>query len=536
MGSDILLTKLFVPSIRPNLVPRPHLIKQLNQKLELGSKVTLLSAPAGFGKTSLVSNWLYDSDFQIAWLSLDKDDNDQARFIAYLVAALQKADGEIGKSVQPMLNSSQKPAMEMLISTLINDISTQGSQSQIVLVLDDYHLIEDQSIHKTLTFLIEHQPPQLHLVLISREDPPLHLSLLRGRGEMTEIRLADLRFTTQETSTLLNDIMGLNLDTSQIEILETRTEGWVSGLQLAALSMQGRSDVVGFVRSFAGSNRYILDYLIEEVFQQQPVEIQEFLLKTSILDQLTAPLCDALLSNEGQSSPNLNSQDILEQLERANLFIIPLDESRQWFRYHHLFADLLRHRLRLKKTDLSELHRKAGDWLAEHGLISKAIEHYLIATDWDNATKLIFEESDVLLKRGENATLVRWVSLLPEDAMQANPALCLNCAWALALSGQEDEAESFLQIVETSAKDNPALYGNLLTAQIHIARARHDHHRTIELSRQALSMIPDSENEVRGVLNLNLGLAYWQSGQTIEAQEALESSSLQSKTGQKLSR
>ena len=521
MGSDLLQIKLFIPPIRPNLVARPQLVEQLNQRLNLGSKLTLLSAPAGFGKTSLVSNWLHDSDFRIAWLSLDKDDNDQARFIAYLVAALQKADGEIGKSVQPMLSSSQKPAMEMLISTLINDISTQGSQGKTVLILDDYHLIEDQSIHKILTFLIEHQPPQLHLVLISREDPPLYLSLLRGRGEMTEIRLADLRFTTQETSTLLNDIMGLNLDTTQIKILETRTEGWVSGLQLAALSMQGRSDVVGFVRSFAGSNRYILDYLIEEVFQQQPVEIQEFLLKTSILDHLTAPLCDALLSNVGQSSPNLNSQDILEQLERANLFIIPLDESRQWFRYHHLFADLLRHRLRLEKIDISELHRRAGDWLAEHGLASKAIEHYLIATEWDSASKLIFEESHVLLKRGENATLVQWAGLLPKETVQANPALCLNCAWALALSGQEDEAESFLQIIEASAKDNPALYGALLTAHIHIARARHDHHRTIELSQQALSMIPDSENEVRCVLNLNLGLAYWQSGQIIEAQEAL---------------
>ena len=521
MGNNLLQTKLFIPPIRPNLVPRPQLVEQLNQKLNLGSKLTLLSAPAGFGKTSLVSNWLNKSDFKIAWLSLDKDDNDQARFIAYLIAALQKADGGIGKSVQPMLGSSPKPAMEMIISTLINDFSTQGSQSQIALVLDDYHLIEDQSIHKMVTFLIEHQPPQLHLVLISREDPPLHLSLLRGRGEMTEIRLADLRFTTQESATLLNDIMGLNLDTPQIKILETRTEGWVSGLQLAALSMQGRSDVVGFVRSFAGSNRYILDYLIEEVFEQQPVEIQEFLLKTSILDQLVAPLCDALLSNVAQSSPNLNSQDILEQLERANLFIIPLDESRQWFRYHHLFADLLRHRLRLKKTDMSELHRRAGNWLAVNGFTSKAIEHYLIATEWDSATKLISEESNVLLKRGENATLVRWVNLLPREIVQANPALCLTCAWALALSGQEDEAESFLQIVEASAKDKPVLYGNLLTAQIHIARVRHDHHRAIELSQQALSMIPDSEDETRGVLNLNLGLAYWQNGQTIEAQEAL---------------
>ena len=522
MGSDLLQTKLFVPPIRPNLVPRPHLIEQLNQRLKLGSKLTLLSAPAGFGKTTLVTNWLHDSGLQIAWLSLDEGDNDPARFLSYIVAALQKTNIGINEAVQSMLVSPQRPTNELVIGALINDVSAKGAQSEFVLVLDDYHLIEDQSNHKALTYLIDHQPPQLHLVLISREDPPLHLSLLRGRGEITELRLADLRFTTQETSTLLNEVMGLSLNPAQIATLEARTEGWVSGLQLAALSMQGRSDVDGFVSSFAGSNRYILDYLIEEVFQQQPAEIQEFLLQTSILEQLTAPLCDTLFSVKGQSSPNINSQKILEQLEKANLFIIPLDESRQWFRYHHLFADLLRHRLRLKKTDLAELHSKAGDWLAENGPVSKAIEHYLRASDWDNVVKLILEESDLLLKRGENATLVRWVSLLPEKVMQANPELCLNCAWALALSGQEDEAEALLQIVEASTDSNPALYGTLITAQIHIARARHDHPHTIELSQQALSIIPENEDEVRSVLNLNLGLALWQNGRTLEAQNALE--------------
>ncbi len=522
MGSDLLQTKLFVPPIRPNLVPRPHLIEQLNRKLELGSKFTLLSAPAGFGKTTLVSNWLHESDLQIAWLSLDDGDNDPARFLSYIVAAMQKTSIGISESVQSMLDSPRRPIAEMLLSALINDISGQEPYDRLVLVLDDYHQIESQSVHQALSFLIDHQPSQLHLVIVSREDPPLQLSLLRGRGEITEIRLADLRFTTEESARLLNEIMGLNLNASQIETLGARTEGWVSGLQLAALSMQGRSDVDRFVSSFAGSNRYILDYLIEEVFQQQPDEIKVFLLKTSILDRMTAPLCDAILSTEEYSSPALYSQEILEQLERANLFIIPLDESRQWFRYHQLFADLLRHHLRLKKTDLAELHCKAGDWLANNGYVGMAIEQFLTATAWDEASLLILKESDGLLRRGENATLMRWVSLLPEKNIQTNPELCLNCAWALALSGQEDEAESFLQIAETSTNITQELYGNLLTAQIHIARARHDHKRTIELSEQALSMILDGEDEVRGVLNLNLGLAYWQTGQTIEAQKKLE--------------
>lgn len=521
MGNEILQTKLFVPPIRSSLVPRPHLIKQLNQKLEFGSKVTLLSAPAGFGKTTLVSNWLHESDLQNAWLSLDDGDNDPARFLSYIIAAMQRTNIGISEALQAMLDSPQRPNAEMLLSALINDISEQESPGYI-LVLDDFHQIDNNSIHQALSFLIEHQPPQLHLVVISREDPPLQLSLLRGRGELTEIRLADLRFTTEESAKLLNESMGLKLNADQIETLGARTEGWVSGLQLAALSMQGRSDVDSFVSSFAGSNRYILDYLIEEVFQQQSDEIKTFLLKTSILDQMSAPLCDAILSTEGNSFPALHSQEILERLERTNLFIIPLDESRQWFRYHQLFADLLRHHLRLKTTDLADLHCKAGGWLANNGFVGMAIEHFLTATAWDEAALLILKESSGLLRRGENATLMRWVRLLPEKNIQTNPELCLSCAWALALSGQEDEAESFLQIVETSTNITQEVYGKLLTAQIHIARARHDHQRSIELSEQALSMIPENEDEVRGVLNLNLGLAYWQTGQTIEAQKKLE--------------
>ncbi|MFN2233636.1 MAG: LuxR C-terminal-related transcriptional regulator, partial [Anaerolineales bacterium] len=517
------------PPIRPNLVPRPQLVQQLNQKLEFGSKVTLLSAPAGFGKTTLVSNWLNSSGFQVAWLSLDEGDNDSARFLSYVIVAMQRTNLGVRESLQSILDAPQRPAAEMLLGALINEISGQEPHERYILVLDDYHQIENPAIHQALSFLIEHQPPQLHLVITSREDPPLSLSLLRGRGQISEIRLADLRFTVEEAAKLLNETMGLNLNAAQIEALEARTEGWVSGLQLAALSMQGRADVEHFVRSFTGSNRYILDYLIEEVFQQQPDEIKTFLLKTSILDQMTASLCDAILTTGAHPPPAVHSQGILEQLDRANLFIIPLDESRQWFRYHQLFADLLRHHLRLKEADLSELHCKAGDWLAGHGFAGMAIEHFLTAQAWEEATHLISQESSGLLRRGENATLMRWVDLLPEENIQTNPALCLNCAWALALSGQEDQADSFLQIAENSENIPQELVGNLLTAKLHIARARHDHQRTIELSEQALSFIPEDRHEVRGVLNLNLGLAYWQTGQIKQAQQTLKEARFQSK-------
>jgi LuxR family maltose regulon positive regulatory protein len=522
MSDELLQTKLFIPLIRPNLVLRPHLVEQLKRKLDLGSKVTLLSAPAGFGKTTLVTSWLHQFDLKTAWLSLDEGDNDPTRFISYFFAALLKSNIGINDSINTILESPHYPNIERKIGALINELFTQKSRDKVFFVLDDYQLIENQAVHQAMNFLLENQPPQLHLVIISREDPPLHLSLLRGRGELTDVRLADLRFSTQESANFLNDVMGLNLTPAQIEILETRTEGWVSGLQLAAISMQGNSDIDVLVDSFAGNNRYILDYLIEQVFQQQSEVTQNFLIQTSILDQMTAPLCDAVLSSDENSSPNTESQAMLEQLERANLFIIPLDESRQWFRYHQLFAGLLRHRLRLKKLDIDQLHRKAGGWLAENGFTSKAIEHYLLGADMQNAANLILQESSALIKQGENATLIRWTNQLPEEVMKANPALCMSCVWALALSGREDEAEAYLTIVETDVESNPALYANLLTAKIHIARARHDHLRTIELSQQALSMVPDNQDDVRAVLNLNLGLALWQTGQYIEAREALE--------------
>ena len=528
----LLQTKLHIPPPRFNLVPRPRLIERLDEGLRqsggfgqskgFACKLTLVSAPAGYGKTTLVADWLRRVEDGVTWLSLDESDNDPARFLAYLVAALQRIDPRIGEAVQAMRQSPQPP--EIVLTALINEITTISSA--FILVIDDYHLIQSPVIHQQLTFLLERQPPQMHQMIITREDPPLPISRLRVRGQVTEIRQDDLRFTVAETAHFLQQVIGLDLSPDDIAALEHRTEGWVAGLQLAALAMQRQDDVQRFVQSFAGSSRYILDYLIEEVFQQQPAEVQEFLLYTAILEQLTAPLCDAVLRQGGDESsvpspPQRVAQSMLEYLERANLFIISLDDSGQWFRYHHLFADLLRHRLRQKEQDIAALHRKAGGWHAANGFPDRAIRHYLAAEAWEQAATLIYEQSDALLMRGENTTLLRWVQALPDAVIYTHPQLCLNCAWALALSGHPDEADTYLQVAEEGAQDDPAQYREVLTAQIHVARTRHDLARTIRLSRHALSLVLEDEHETRGVLNLNLGIAHWQSGEMAEAAQAL---------------
>ena len=384
---------------------------------------------------------------QVAWLSLDEEDDDPTRFMDYLLAALQQQNLGTGEAVQGMLAAPQKPSPQTFLTAIINDLTNHpGQPNSLALVLDDYHLVENKTVHQALSFLIEHQPRQLHLVIITREDPPLPLARIRARQQMSEVRLSDLRFTNAEIALLLNERMGLNLNAQQIAALEDRTEGWVAGLQLAALSLQGRKDVDAFVRSFAGSNRYILDFLIEEVFQQQSPEVQTFLLRTAILEQLTAPLCDALVfksETPKTTAQRSRSQIILEQLDQANLFIIALDEERQWYRYHHLFADLLRHRLRQENNNLPILHTKAADWHAANGFPNRAINHYLAAEAWEQAVDLIAVQSDPVLKRGENITLLRWVRRLPEAVIATRPELCLDCAWALALSGEIDQAEFF---------------------------------------------------------------------------------------------
>jgi LuxR family maltose regulon positive regulatory protein len=437
----LLLTKLCAPQVRSGRVRRSRLLARLNRGVE--GKLTLVSAPAGFGKTTLVSEWLEQLGRPSAWLSLDEGDNDPARFLAYLGAALQTVKGDWCRSVQERLHSSQPSTTTSLLVATINEITT--STLPFVLTLDDYHLISDQTVHETIAFLLDNIPPQMHLVIVTRADPPLPLARLRGRGELTEIRADDLRFTAHETAILLNQVMDLELTPQQIVALEARTEGWVAGLQLAALSLQDLppGEVTGFIAAFTGSHRYVMDYLIAEVFGRQPPQIQDFLLQTSILDRLCGSLCDAVT---GQA----DGQATLERLERANLFTVPLDRHRCWYRYHHLFADLLRDRLQQNQAEsVPRLHHQAAKWYEHSGFMEAAVQHALAAKDFEFGARLAEQAAAALWSRSEVLTLLNWFNALPQALVRSRPFLCVNYAWSLALTGQLDAVEPLLHAIES---------------------------------------------------------------------------------------
>jgi LuxR family maltose regulon positive regulatory protein len=515
--TPLLTTKLYIPPIRPELVSRPRLTGRLNAGMTY--KLTLVSAPAGFGKTTLLSEWSQQSAFPVAWVSLDTDDRDPARFWAYFIAALQTVQPELGRAILAAFQSPQPPPVEVVLTALINEIA--AIPNHFALVLDDYHLIEAQPIHSALAFLLDHLPPQMHLIIAGRADPPLPLARLRGRGQLTELREDDLRFKPDEATAFLNHVMGLNLSAQDAAALEARTEGWIVGLQLAALSMRGRDDVHQLVQSFAGSHRYILDYLIEEVFQQQSAEVQDFLLKTSILDRFTAPLCDAIVEQDGILP--YDAQAMLERLDQANLFIIPLDHERQWYRYHRLFADLLRHRLDMAcgKEHVALLHAQASQWYETNGFPADAVHHALAGRDWERAATLISDASGSLMSRGEVMTVVGWLQALPDKVVRARPQLCLECSWPLILTGQLEAAESYLAQAEQAAQDNAAFLGEIVSAQAYIARIRGDARRTIDLSQRALTLLPQDNLSSRSIVALNLGLAHWHRGHLAEAEQAL---------------
>src|SRR5947209_929565 len=382
MLTPLLATKLFVPRWRRDLVPRPRLRERLNRGAT--SKLTLVSAPAGFGKTTLLAEWLRAGDADVrraAWLSLDHSDNHPPFFWSYVIAALQTVAPGVGASAMSLLQSAQPPAIESVLASVLNELNAIAQD--LVLVLDDYHVIDAHDIHTGTVFLLDHLPPQMHLVIGSRADPPLPLARLRARGELVEIRAADLRFTPEEAAAYLNDVMGLGLAADQLGILEGRTEGWIAALQLAALSMQGRDNIAEFINGFAGDDRYIVDYLVEEVLQRQPDHVREFLLHTSILNRLTGPLCDAVTQQHGGRAR-------LEALDRSNLFLVALDDRRQWYRYHHLFGDVLRARLADEEPDrVVALHRRASDWFEADGDRAEAVRHALAAADFARAAELI---------------------------------------------------------------------------------------------------------------------------------------------------
>lgn len=452
MIAPILATKLYLPQPQSNVVLRPRLIERLNGGTH--RKLTLVSASAGFGKTTLVSEWVASCKRPAAWLSLDERDSDPIRFLAHLVAALQTIEANIGAGLLGVLRAPQPPSTESILTSLLNEVST--IPDNFVLVLDDYHVVDARPVDSALAFLLEHLPPQMHLVIATREDPHLPLARLRSRGQLTELRATDLRFTSFEAAEFLNQVIGLNLSEEDIAALETRTEGWIAGLQLAAISMQGHEDATSFIKSFTGSHRFVLDYLMEEVLQQQSERVQAFLLNTSVLDRMCGSLCDAVLLDT--SAPG---QETLEYLERANLFIVPLDNERRWYRYHHLFADLLRQRQQQSAISsrgdgvwgAAELHVRASGWYEEQGLEIEAFHHAVAANDVERAARLIQGRDAPLTVRGGVTLVLNWLDSLPAAVLDARPALWVTFASALSIVGQISRVEQKLQGAEAAMRD-----------------------------------------------------------------------------------
>jgi len=478
MPTGLLASKLYFPSHRPDLVQRPHLFESLDAGL--GGKLTLVSAPAGFGKTTVVSEWLRDRGHPTAWLSLDKNDNDLSRFLIYLIAALQRVDSTIGVDVQAALEGSLSPHFEILLTRLISEI--EGLPGKFVIVLEDYHLIDSKPVHDVLNFLIEYLPRSIHLVITGRTDPPLPISRLRVQGEVNEVRTPKLRFTKEEVATFLNDRMGFGLSSDGIEALEARTEGWIASLKLAALSMQGRDDWPEFIAEFSGSHRYVIDYLVDEVIARQPEEVRIFLRRTSILERFCASLCECVA---GVSM----GMDIIDYLNRSNLFLIPLDDHREWYRYHHLFADFLGQRLRESEPDrIPELHRRASQWYENKGLVDEAIQHALNAGDLDGAIRLVDQVAADLLMRREANKLLKLMDQLPPDRCRDFPLLCIWHAWALVFLGQLEAVEPILHDVENNQRKPPGvpIYGYVTTVRAYLANHQGDLLKSKNLTEQAL--------------------------------------------------
>lgn len=533
----LLVTKLYIPYARPTqgVVPRPRLLDRLSHGL--ASRLILVSAPAGFGKTTLLSEWLAVCGRPAAWLSLDAADNDPVRFQRYLVAALQTIAPQIGGTAQESLRSPQPPPVESILTLLVNEICSLPDH--LILVLDDYHTIEAAAIHSAMAFLLDNLPPRLHLVIATRADPPLPLARWRSRSQLVEVRTDDLRFTPDESATFLNQVMGLSLSAEDIAALESRTEGWIVGLQMAAISMQGRTDAAAFIRTFSGSHHYVMDYLVEEILSRQPEDIRTFLLQTSILERLAGSLCDAVT---GQA----RSQAVLERLEEANLFLVPLDDERRWYRYHHLFRDVLRAKLRREypAQEIQALHRRASQWYEQHGQIDKAVRHALQVKDFDRVAALIERFAGLVLQRGDLTTLLHWLGALPDTPVRASPRLSMIYAWTLLTSSQFEAVEPRLQDVERAlgitanrAAKDPMLsvdlrgaLGEVLCIRANLAFHHADLPRVLTLSQQATDCLTDDVETglfhtrpmLRGVVTFNTALAHEFSGDVRLASEMFD--------------
>jgi LuxR family transcriptional regulator, maltose regulon positive regulatory protein len=537
VSTMLLTTKLYSPPRttarrqQPPRIPRPHLISRLRTGLH--ARLTLVSAPPGFGKTTLVADWVYSDPFptvnaQFCWLSLDEGDNDPVRFFSYVIAALQTVLPKLGAAAVALLQSLPPPMPEAVLTLIINELT--DIPHSIILVLDDYHVIITPAIHSAVTFLVDHMPSTLHLVITSRADPLLPLARWRARREMAELRTADLRFTPEEAALFLNTAMGLNLAAPDLAALEERTEGWIAALQLAALSLQGRNDRSDFVASFAGSNHYITDYLVDEVLEQLPPVTREFLLQTALLDSLCGSLCDAVT---GQN----NGQAMLEQLERANLFLVPLDDERRWYRYHHLFADVLRSRVQqIHPEQLSEWHRRASVWYEEHEFFPEAINEAWRAVDMAQFARLIEQHGPAIAFRGQIQTVLAWLDRLPEDLMRTSPVLYVYHASVLMFMNRAVAAEKRLQDAEraivagVSAEEAQIVRGQVATIRANLSRITGDMASCIAFAQQALAYLPEVETaplKLRAIAMLDHARAYRLTGTVTPADEALAAAMLE---------
>lgn len=515
---QILSTKLSIPSLRSNLIPRWRLFQKLNQGLESG--FVLVSAPAGYGKSTLLSAWLNHLGYPSAWLSLDQGDNDPVRFLTYLAAALHKIDPSVAEVLDLSLQSPSPPVVETVLTSWMNHLAQV--EYPFWLVLDDYHVIQNQTIHQMIRMFLEHRPMPLHLAIATRADPPLPLARLRARSQMTELRMADLRFSASEIAEFLSRGMSLNLVEADLALLETSTEGWIAGVQMAALSLLGKEDVSSFIRSFSGENRFILDYLFEEVLQQQPDELQDFLLQTSILEQFCAPLCHAVTLRE-------DSQTILDALERSNLFLILLDEQRKWYRYHHLFGDLLQNRLIQTFPDsCGLLHQRASNWYATQNDLENAIIHALAGKDFEGAASLIEQIIQNLDKHNKQAILTVWLDKLPAEILEAHPWLCVYRAWGYYWTGRRGMEEEWLLAAEkiigrTWEKENPEtqhIQGHIAAVRAFVALVDENIPRALEMGHKALTLLPHSDYGMRCETAVALGGAYWALGDVIQSEQA----------------
>ncbi|MDQ1660013.1 MAG: hypothetical protein QOD41_5096, partial [Cryptosporangiaceae bacterium] len=528
MESPLVETKLYIPRLRRSLVARPRLSERLSRGSE--ARLTLVSAPAGFGKTTLLTAWLAasaDEPRSVAWLSLEESDSQPGLFWTYAISALQTAVPGAGAGSLALLRSGQAP-IETVLAILVNELSAVPNEIQ--LVLDDYHLADGPDIEAGMVFLLEHLPPHVHLVISSRADPALPLARLRARGELVEVRAAELRFTLDEATDYLNEVAGLDLTANDIAALEGRTEGWIAALQLAALSMRGRTDVASFIAGFAGDDRYIVDYLVEEVLRRQPGNVQSFLIQTSILDRLTGPLCDAVTAQDGGKA-------MLESLDRANLFVVPLDDSRRWYRYHHLFADVLRTHLLDERTgEAADLHRRASQWHDENGEPPAAVRHALSAGDVERAAGLVELAIPALLRNRQEATIRRWLDLLPDEVVRVRPVLAIGLVGALMSGGEFESVEGRLRDIEDLLGKPRAdmvvadedgllrLPGAIQMYRAALALVRGDAPATIRHAQLAVDRTAPDDHLTRAGAAALSGLAHWGSGDLEAAHRAYSAS------------